>query len=623
MLISAYPEGLLVPNADGQLPLHKAVDHEYPSLESIGTLLEACPAAAEAFDHEGYLPLHITLDCPNPDYLVAEKLLKFYPNGAKMSTGDGLLPMHIIMSSNDQPSVDFIDALLMAYPDSARVEVTEYYPTDGNTSPNGASGGDGSGGGIGDGGWQGAWKEQKWTALERATERGLDDIVVLMRSACIGTSSTRTRELVNHTSSSTLSTPVKLGTKSSAESLGSNSVASSSHTVVLPRMEVGSGMANNYNNGNSSSNSNNRRAIAGGAPIPMDPVPIGLKIATEKIHFSPANVTTTTTLIGGLNSGTGMPNSSRSRSARKFQGSFGRSSGQESARSELSESYGSISGNVSSGFVGYRKPRRLSAGGAGGGNNDKTVGGGSGPWQVNSIQGSGNGRNGNRSDIENKGSGSSGDVSNSKMYSNNSMHMPIQDSRKDAFVSENDDFIEEFSAVELGEGYTFLRRGSRSNANTSTSTSIGRTAGGGNGTSGTGSGIGGSSGQRRGSSGTDSNSTNSSSIAGIAQQNATSISYNNGATSTVPVINSNISVRRASGGVTGKAILPSAGTTTIAIPSNIVDESKGTTSISKENGGNTYNSMGFPGIFSKGKGTIVRPKQEELVRSNYDAGDIV
>jgi hypothetical protein len=151
----------------GQYPLHKAIDHACPeSMNVIALLLELYPAAAKVADQDGYLPLHVCLDSRNPDEDLVEQLLIAFPDAAKRPTVDGLLPLHMAIGTNAQPSLGIIRLLMQIHPLACVNEVADFVPKDPNANAST---------------WQGEWVETRWSPLNRAVERGLDDVVCIFR----------------------------------------------------------------------------------------------------------------------------------------------------------------------------------------------------------------------------------------------------------------------------------------------------------------------------------------------------------------------------------------------------------------------------------------------------------
>ena len=67
--------------------------------------------------------MHMAVDCAYPNYGVAERILSLYTDAAKKASRDGLLPLHLAISTNIEPSVNFVAKLLAANPMAIHHEV--------------------------------------------------------------------------------------------------------------------------------------------------------------------------------------------------------------------------------------------------------------------------------------------------------------------------------------------------------------------------------------------------------------------------------------------------------------------------------------------------------------------
>lgn len=114
-LISAHPQGLLVRNRHGLLPLHVAALHNAPRT-LLKTLLKACPKAiaervrAPNEDYDNYLPLHLlctnlsdisdalTLIVPAHPAALAERFPRLLPAHRTLfgPSSAGYLPAHAV-----------------------------------------------------------------------------------------------------------------------------------------------------------------------------------------------------------------------------------------------------------------------------------------------------------------------------------------------------------------------------------------------------------------------------------------------------------------------------------------------------------------------------------------------
>lgn len=167
-LVRFFPDGLLVANVHKQTPLHIALDQAEVDDATVSTLLKECPIACSIQDGDGYYPLHMILDHPLPNYMLAEDILSYAPAAATAATNDQMLPLHLVLSINNNPSVPFLISLLRAYPRALDREVQDIVPAMGGEALADAES------------WSGEWVERAWRPIDRARERGFNDVVLFL-----------------------------------------------------------------------------------------------------------------------------------------------------------------------------------------------------------------------------------------------------------------------------------------------------------------------------------------------------------------------------------------------------------------------------------------------------------
>ena len=97
-LVKAYPQGLLLPDHHGRLPLHSLCKNcknvEGGSLDVIQFLISTEQKSLRCRDMRGRLPLHVAVEYGAPK-IVIEALLQRFPSGAAYCDTKGRFPLHI------------------------------------------------------------------------------------------------------------------------------------------------------------------------------------------------------------------------------------------------------------------------------------------------------------------------------------------------------------------------------------------------------------------------------------------------------------------------------------------------------------------------------------------------
>jgi hypothetical protein len=123
VLIRAYPEGLTITDADGNLPIHYACSLE--SCESALYLLKACPESVMTKNKKGQTPLHLASSrydvCPE----LVEELIRLNQDACKTRDWQGRLPIHSACMWKADTKV--IQMLLEAYPQSVRQQDSHHH----------------------------------------------------------------------------------------------------------------------------------------------------------------------------------------------------------------------------------------------------------------------------------------------------------------------------------------------------------------------------------------------------------------------------------------------------------------------------------------------------------------
>ena len=116
VLVHAYPEGLLIPDRDGNLPIHYACSLEDP--EAARYLMNACPASARKTNCKGQTPLHLA--CARYDISIdlVQELIQLNENACKTPDWQGRLPVHSACMWKANTRV--IETLLKAHPEAVR-----------------------------------------------------------------------------------------------------------------------------------------------------------------------------------------------------------------------------------------------------------------------------------------------------------------------------------------------------------------------------------------------------------------------------------------------------------------------------------------------------------------------
>jgi len=116
ILVQAYPEGLLKPDKDGNLPIHYACSLESP--ECAMYLLEACPASVTVKNSKRQTLLHLACSRYDMSVELIQELIRLDEDACKARDWQERLPIHsaCMWKANTQ----VIDMLLKCYPQSVR-----------------------------------------------------------------------------------------------------------------------------------------------------------------------------------------------------------------------------------------------------------------------------------------------------------------------------------------------------------------------------------------------------------------------------------------------------------------------------------------------------------------------
>jgi ankyrin repeat protein len=122
-LIDASPECLKTPNAAGKLPLHVAAGRFMVSV--MDDLIECYPEAIITKDANGQNPLHIMLDSDMFDRCNSQQMVELYPEALRMKDFRGRLPLHYALDDCQYFEAfdwrEAIDLLTKEYPEAATV----------------------------------------------------------------------------------------------------------------------------------------------------------------------------------------------------------------------------------------------------------------------------------------------------------------------------------------------------------------------------------------------------------------------------------------------------------------------------------------------------------------------
>ena len=124
MLVGAYPRACRERDGAGRLPLHIVVDRSDPCVDTIQTLLASYPDAAGTRRGVGRLAIHYACFCDSPSSTIIETLLQAYPEGASTTDLYGRLPLHYLLDHSITPSLESIRRILQFYPEAARIADT-------------------------------------------------------------------------------------------------------------------------------------------------------------------------------------------------------------------------------------------------------------------------------------------------------------------------------------------------------------------------------------------------------------------------------------------------------------------------------------------------------------------
>jgi ankyrin repeat protein len=129
-LLSVNEGAVRVPNAAGELPLHRAC-RAGAGVEVLQCLLDAFPGAATALSDDLMSPLHHAAagQAPKPS---VELLLAAFPAGAKAAASaktkkDGYLPLHFAVEKTTRVRPGAVKVLLDAFPEAAQVQTKKHH----------------------------------------------------------------------------------------------------------------------------------------------------------------------------------------------------------------------------------------------------------------------------------------------------------------------------------------------------------------------------------------------------------------------------------------------------------------------------------------------------------------
>jgi ankyrin repeat protein len=123
LLINAFPDGLKIRDADGNLPIHLAVSHHKGKLwidinELSVMIFEAYPKCIRDVDKKGYLPVHLALRSKGPDEMI-KYLLQIYPDSVAIPDPRGNTCLHLAIQF--EGSFFLIHQILQLYPDAISI----------------------------------------------------------------------------------------------------------------------------------------------------------------------------------------------------------------------------------------------------------------------------------------------------------------------------------------------------------------------------------------------------------------------------------------------------------------------------------------------------------------------
>jgi len=129
-LLSANEAAARIPNAVGELPLHRACKAG-AGVEVVQCLLDAYPGAATALSDDLMSPLHHAAagQAPKPS---VELLLSTFPAGARAAASaktkwDGYTPLHFAVEKTTRMRPGVVKALLDAFPEGAQAQTKRHH----------------------------------------------------------------------------------------------------------------------------------------------------------------------------------------------------------------------------------------------------------------------------------------------------------------------------------------------------------------------------------------------------------------------------------------------------------------------------------------------------------------
>jgi ankyrin repeat protein len=114
VLVNAYPESLLKPDKDGNLPIHYACSLESP--DAAHYLMDASAESLKRVNKKNKTPLHLACSRYDVSVTLIQDLIQLNENACKTRDWQGRLPIH--SACMWEASTGVIELLLNAYPQS-------------------------------------------------------------------------------------------------------------------------------------------------------------------------------------------------------------------------------------------------------------------------------------------------------------------------------------------------------------------------------------------------------------------------------------------------------------------------------------------------------------------------
>jgi hypothetical protein len=105
--VELFPEGLLVVDKEGNLPLHRLLRNKYSTIEAVRVLIVKYPAILQSKDMYGNLPLHIECQHRCRSSIIS-KCIELYPRALAIADSENCLPLHRLLQNESD-----VDVILM------------------------------------------------------------------------------------------------------------------------------------------------------------------------------------------------------------------------------------------------------------------------------------------------------------------------------------------------------------------------------------------------------------------------------------------------------------------------------------------------------------------------------